>query len=67
MVVKALNREDLARSSIRHIIKDIKSMSSLLQIHSSHTKEVGQYCSPCLSQESKVFFSIRSLDEICST
>ena len=29
MVVKALNREDLARSSIRHIIKDVKSMSSL--------------------------------------
>ena len=38
MVVKALNTQDLARSSIRHIIKDIKSMSSLLQIHSSHTK-----------------------------
>lgn len=38
MVVKALNKEDLARSSIGHVIKDIKSMSSLLQIHSFYTK-----------------------------
>lgn len=58
MVVKALNKEDLARSSIGHIIKDIKSMSSLLQIHSFYTKRQGNTVARALVRTARFSFPL---------
>ena len=67
-VIKALDNGNFSLTSVGHTVKDIRSISGLLQPMSlSYVGRQGNSVTHALAQRVKVFFFSLSLDKGCST